>query len=144
MKINFHIDPKLKAEHADFWLRELTDHLATIITQLNQKNEVLWCYQDNEIRPVAYADIVVLQAVGNRIQVDTTDKTYAYHARLAHVIDQLPAEFIEASRGTVINYQKIDHLELLGNGKIDVLMINQQRVQMSRRKIKNLKEKLGI
>ncbi|WP_390892220.1 LytTR family DNA-binding domain-containing protein [Levilactobacillus namurensis] len=63
---------------------------------------------------------------------------------MAHVIDQLPGEFIEASRGTVINYQKIDHLELLGNGKIDVLMTNQQRVQMSRRKIKNLKEKLGI
>ncbi|WP_313845131.1 hypothetical protein [Levilactobacillus namurensis] len=68
MKINFHIDPKLKDDHADFWLRKLTDHLATVIAQLNQKNEVLWCYQDNEIRPVACADIVVLIAVGNRFR----------------------------------------------------------------------------
>lgn len=144
MKVDLHIDSKLDVERADFWLRQMTTRMATIIAQLNQERETLWCYQDDEVKPVAYRDIIVLRTVGSQIQITTADNRYYYRARMAKLAAQLPAQFIESARGTMINYQKIDHLELLGNGKIDVLMVNQERVQMARRKIKNLKEKLGL
>ncbi|MCT6888269.1 MAG: hypothetical protein M3Z87_01210 [Lactobacillus sp.] len=38
----------------------------------------------------------------------------------------------------------MDHLELLNNGLIDVVLTNKHRVQISRRNIKTLKERLGI
>lgn len=49
--------------------------------------------------------------------------------------------FIEASRSAIFNYHHIDHLKLLDNGLIDAV---NQRIQISRRNIKNLKERLGI
>lgn len=144
MKINFHIDPNLKDEHADFWLRKITDRISNVTSQLNQEQEILWCYHDKEIEPVDYKNILVLQTVGNQIEVKTPDNIYYCKARITQLIEQLPSQFIESARGTIINYKKINHLELLDNGKIDVIMINRERVQISRRKIKNLKEKLGI
>ncbi|MCZ3675069.1 LytTR family transcriptional regulator DNA-binding domain-containing protein, partial [Lactobacillus crispatus] len=45
---------------------------------------------------------------------------------------------------TIQDYQKIDHLEVMDGGNIDVIMKNQMRVQISRRKIKDLKERLGL
>lgn len=144
MKINFHIDPNFKDEHADFWLREMTDHISNVTSQLNQEQDILWCYQEKEIKPINYKTILVLQTVGNQIEVRTADSVYYCKARITQLIEQLPSQFIESARGTIINYKKIDHLELLDNGKIDVIMTNKERVQISRRKIKNLKEKLGI
>ena len=52
--------------------------------------------------------------------------------------------FIEASRSAIFNYRKIDHLEILGSGMIDVILENQMRVGISRRKIRILKERLGL
>lgn len=144
MKINFHIDPNFKDEHADFWLRRMTDHISNVTSQLNQEQDILWCYQEKEIKPINYKTILVLQTVGNQIEVRTADSVYYCKARITQLIEQLPSQFIESARGTIINYKKIDHLELLDNGKIDVIMTNKERVQISRRKIKNLKEKLGI
>ncbi|MHC6174825.1 LytTR family DNA-binding domain-containing protein [Lactiplantibacillus plantarum] len=144
MKINFHIDPNLKDEHVDFWLHHMTDHISNITSQLNLEQEILWCYQDKKIKPVNYKSILVLQTVGTQIEVKTTDNVYYCKSRISQLIEQLPSQFIESARGTIINYKKIDHLELLDNGKIDVIMTNNERVQISRRKIKNLKEKLGI
>ncbi|MGX6402513.1 LytTR family DNA-binding domain-containing protein [Lactiplantibacillus plantarum] len=144
MKINFHIDPNLKDEHADFWLHNMTDHISNVISQLNLEQEILWCYQDKKIKPVNYKSILVLQTVGTQIEVKTTDNVYYCKSRISQLIEQLPSQFIESARGTIINYKEIDHLELLDNGKIDVIMTNNERVQISRRKIKNLKEKLGI
>lgn len=144
MKINFYIDPNLKDEHADFWLRNMTDHISNITSQLNLEKEILWCYQGKKIKPVNYKSILILQTVGTQIEVKTTDNVYYCKSRITQLIEQLPSQFIESARGTIINYKKIDHLELLDNGKIDVIMTNNERVQISRRKIKNLKEKLGI
>lgn len=52
--------------------------------------------------------------------------------------------FIMASRSAIINYRKLDHLKMLENGNIDAILENKIDVQISRRKIKNLKEKLGL
>lgn len=144
MKINFHIDPELKEERGEFWLRKMTDNISNITNQLSQRQYALWCYADAEMVPVSYEDIITICAQGGKVTVFTATNQYIYKQRLNQLDEQLPLDFIQVSRDTIINYKKIDHLELLDNGKIDVLMITKQRVQISRRKIKKLKERLGI
>ena len=56
----------------------------------------------------------------------------------------LPNDFIEASCSTIFNYHYLDHLELLDNGLIDAILTNGSHIQISRRKIKNLKARLGL
>jgi len=65
-------------------------------------------------------------------------------AAIYQVKNGLSSDFIEVSRSAIINYRFIDHLKIVSNGNIDAVMKNGLRVQISRRKIKNLKERLGL
>ncbi len=79
-----------------------------------------------------------------KTQIYTQSDKYIFKGRLYQIEKNLPSDFIMASRSAVINYRKLDHLKMLENGNIDAILENKIDVQISRRKIKNLKEKLGL
>ena len=74
----------------------------------------------------------------------TANKCYQYRKPISVLKAQLTNDFVEASRSAVFNFKHIDHLELMDNGAIDVILKNHQRIPISRRKIKNLKARLGL
>lgn len=144
MKVKFNIDDQLPEERAEFWLRKMTDKMNQIAKELSSKDDMLWCYQDQEILPINFDDIFLIEVENDKTVIYSESDCYEYKGRLYQVKQILPYDFISASRSAVINYRKIDHLELLNNGNIDVIMKNNLRVQISRRKIKALKERLGL
>lgn len=79
-----------------------------------------------------------------KTKIYTADNIYLYKARLYQVKNLLPHEFIAVSRGAIINYHQLDHLQILNNGNIDAILTNKIRVQVYRRRIKDLKERLGL
>lgn len=79
-----------------------------------------------------------------KTQIYTQSDKYIFKGRLYQIEKNLPSDFIMASRSAVINYRKLDHLKMLENGNIDAILENKIDVQISRRKIKSLKEKLGL
>ena len=79
-----------------------------------------------------------------KTQIYTQSDKYIFKERLYQIEKNLPSDFIMASRSAIINYRKLDHLKMLENGNIDAILENKIDVQISRRKIKNLKEKLGL
>ena len=140
MKVNINIDENLVEDRAEFYLQEMTDKITRIAKELTNDNSGLWCYKNRDIIPVKYEEIILIQSENNILMVYTDEDSYEYHGRLYQVKDELP----EASRSAIFNYQKIDHLEILGSGMIDVILENQMRVGISRRKIKILKGRLGL
>lgn len=144
MKINCHLDPNLAEEHGELWLRKMTPQINDLLQELSSTDETLWCYKENEIIPVKYEDIYALQVAKRNVAVITSKATYIYNDRLSNLKVSLPNYFLPASRSSIFNYRFIDHLELVDNGLIDVVLINKYRVQISRRNIKQLKERLGI
>lgn len=88
--------------------------------------------------------IYLIQVENEKTIIYTQDKTYLFKGRLYQASINLPTDFIEASRSAILNYRFIDHLEIISNGNIDALMKNGLRVQIARRKIKKLKERLGL
>ncbi len=89
-------------------------------------------------------NIYLIQVEQEQTLIYDKTQSYRYKGRLYQVKNILPHNFLIASRSAIINYQKIDHLEVMDGGNIDVIMKNQMRVQISRRKIKDLKERLGL
>lgn len=79
-----------------------------------------------------------------KTQIYTQSDKYIFKGRLYQIEKNLPSDFIMASRSAIINYRKLDHLKMLENGNIDAILENKIDVQISRRKIKSLKEKLGL
>lgn len=144
MKITCHVDNSLVQEHGEIWVRKMTPELNQLLNYLNGHEQSLWCLDGDELKPIRYQDIFAVQTSDHVLDVSTTDHHYVCRKQLSTVKEELSADFIEASRSAIFNFRHIDHLELLDNGTIDVILTNHQRVPIARRKVKNLKERLGI
>ena len=144
MKVKFNIDESLQEEKAEFWLKKMTDKISRITKELNSKQDFLWCFKNGDAFPVNFSKIALIQVEEEKTKIYTADNIYLYKARLYQVKNLLPHEFIAVSRGAIINYHQLDHLQILNNGNIDAILPNKIRVQVSRRRIRDLKERLGL
>ena len=122
----------------------MTDKVKRAARDLQVEQNFIWGYQENEAYRVEYRQIYSIQVEYEKTYICTKDSNYQFKGRLYQVKTNLPSDFIEASRSAIINYHFIDHLEIIRNGNIDAVMKNGLRVQIARRKIKNLKERLGL
>lgn len=144
MEIKFNIDQNLSKEKAEFWLKKMTTKVKRAVNDLQTEQEFLWGYQEREAYPIEFSQIYLIQVENEKTYICTENGNYQLKGRLYQVKNGLLSDFIEASRSAIINYRFIDHLEIVSNGNIDAVMKNGLRVQISRRKIKNLKERLGL
>ncbi|WP_232815501.1 LytTR family DNA-binding domain-containing protein [Lactobacillus crispatus] len=144
MKVKFNIDNQLAGESAEFWLKKMTNKFSQLGKELSGEQDTIWCSYDDEIIPVKFENIYLIQVEQEQTLIYDKTQSYRYKGQSYQVKNILPHNFLIASRSAIINYQKIDHLEVMDGGNIDVIMKNQMRVQISRRKIKDLKERLGL
>lgn len=144
MKVKFNIDDSYQEEKAEFWLREMTAKFNQLGKELTANQDMIWCYSEKDIVPVNFQDIFLAQVENEKTFIYTSDHRYQYKGRLYQMRQLLPHEFLTASRSAMINYRKIDHLEIVNNGNIDAILKNKMRVQIARRRIKDLKERLDL
>jgi DNA-binding LytR/AlgR family response regulator len=144
LKVKLNIDPILPEEKAEFWLKKMTARFERITKELNSEQDFLWCYRDGDAYEINFSQIYAIQIENEKTMICTQNQKYVYRGRLYQVQSVLPNDFIMISRGTIVNYHFIDHLEIINTGNIDALLENGLRVQVSRRRIKDLKERLGL
>ena len=144
LKVKLNIDPSLPEEKAEFWLKKMTARFERITKELNSEQDFLCCYRDADAYEINFSQIYAIQIENEKTMICTQNQKYVYRGRLYQVQSVLPNDFIMISRGTIVNYHFIDHLEIINTGNIDALLENGLRVQVSRRRIKDLKERLGL
>lgn len=144
MKIKFHIDEHLPEEKAEFWLRKMTERIRQITEDLTREKDFVWCYQGENVFSINFSDIYLIQVENENTYVYTETENYLYKGRLYQIQQLLPSDFVMASRSALVNYHKLDHLQILNDGNVDAILKNNLTVQISRRKIKTLKEVLGL
>lgn len=144
MKIKFHIDEHLPEEKAEFWLRKMTVRIRQITEDLTREKDFVWCYQGGNVFSINFSDIYLIQVENEKTYVYTETENYLYKGRLYQIQQLLPSDFVMASRSALVNYHKLDHLQILNDGNVDAILKNNLTVQISRRKIKDLKEVLGL
>lgn len=144
LKVKFNLDENLPEEKVEFWLRKMTDKVRRVANELTDKRDAIWCYHRGDVFSVKFDDIYLIQVENEKTYVYTEQATYLYKGRLYQVKNVLPADFVTASRSAMLNYHRIDHLQILSNGNIDAVLKNKMHVQISRRKIRELKERLGL
>lgn len=127
MKVKFNIDNQLSEERAEFWLKKMTNKFSQLGKELSGEQDMVWCSND-EIVPVKFENIYLIQVENEQTLIHDETQSFRYKGRLYQIKNILPHEFLMASRSAIINYRKIDHLEIIDGGNIDVIMKNQMRV----------------
>lgn len=144
MKIKFNVDPNLSEEKAGFWLKKMTEKMKRITKELRSEQDFLWGYQDRDAHAIKFSQIFAIQVENEKTLICTEADSYAFRGRLYQVEKILPDNFVVISRSSIVNYHLIDHLEIIKTGNIDAIMKNGLRIQVARRKIKYLKERIGL
>lgn len=119
MKVKFNIDKNFKEERAEFWLHKMTNKINSIAQELNNENDFVWCYRRGDMFPVKFSKIDLIQVENEKTYVYTEENVYLFKGRLYQINKLLPADFVAVSRSSVVNYHRLDHLEILSNGNID-------------------------
>ncbi len=144
MKIKFNVDPNLSEEKAGFWLKKMTEKMKRITKELRSEQDFLCGYQDRDAHAIKFSQIFAIQVENEKTLICTEADGYVFRGRLDQVEKILPDNFVVISRSSIVNYHLIDHLEIIKTGNIDAIMKNGLRIQVARRKIKYLKERIGL
>lgn len=144
MKVEFNIDPNLSEEKAEFWLKKMTSKIRRITNELKSNQDFLWGYQDGDAYMIEFSQIFAIQVENEKTMICTEKEVYIFRGRLYQAEKLLPNDFVTTSRSSIVNYHSINHLEIVSSGNIDAILENGLRIQVARRKIKVLKERLGL
>ena len=144
MKVEFNIDPNLSEEKAEFWLKKMTSKIRRITNELKSNQDFLWGYQDGDAYMIEFSQIFAIQVENEKTMICTEKEVYIFRGRLYQAEKLLPNDFVTTSRSSIVKYHFINHLEIVSSGNIDAILENGLRIQVARRKIKVLKERLGL
>lgn len=144
MKTNLYVDTKITDEHVDFFLQQLTPEIQHIVDQMGGLDSFLWGYDERKIIPVKFDEIYRIYASNDHVVAEIDGLTVKLKQKLYQVALVLPKDFIRVSRSEIINYHRIDHLEVSGNGLINIILNNHSRALVPRRYMSILKERIGL
>ncbi|KRM09897.1 LytTR family transcriptional regulator DNA-binding domain-containing protein [Paucilactobacillus suebicus] len=145
MKVNFHIDQDIDEEHAEFYVKNLTERLQEIANSINADNQILWGFKDKDITPLQLDKVASIRTQNNKVIAETVDRqVFILKQKLYMLNDLLPGDFIKVSQSEIINYKSLDHLEVSNNGMINLILKNGHTAFASRRFVASLKRRLGL
>ncbi len=160
MKFEINIIPKEKQEKVVLNVHQMTDELSQWINKIatiNQDETVsnpndetcsikyLMGKQDERFYKINLSEIYYIESVDRRIYIYTDNNQYEISDKL-YVLEQKLAgdSFIRVSKSMILSLDKIDSFAPLFSGNMEAILINKEKVIISRRYVNMLKKVLGM
>jgi len=119
---------------------ELLNVLNTIKTQSN----LLIANIGNEIHRINPSDIYYIETVDNKTFIYCKSNMYESKQKLYELEELKINDFLRISKSTIVNLSKIKSLIPSISGRLEAVLINKERVVISRQYVSALKKNLGI
>ena len=111
---------------------------------LKQGKDKLSLYKDSTIILQDYSDILYFESVDDRVFAYTENQVYESHQKLYQLEEELPSNFLRASKAVIVNINKIENLAPDFSGRIEATLTNDCKVIFSRMYVPILKKHLGL
>lgn len=123
---------------------KIDDEVRRIISLFEDKHFIIGKL-DNRSYQIKIDDIYYLEANEDRAFIYCEDKVYETNLRLYELEDQLdPRLFVRISKSILLNLNKLDNVRALLNGRYEALLINRERLIITRHYVSSFKEKFGM
>ena len=146
MKVEIKIDKKVSETTVVIIANELTNEVIELQeTLLNTKPNIISGFSDYKLEIIKEENIVHIFADQGKVYIVTKDKEFTSKLTLNELENRLnKSYFLRISRGDIINLNKVKSFDLSFVGTIYVEMLNGDVLYVSRRKLKDVKNYLGI
>lgn len=143
MKINIFID-KNREEEIIVYAKEKNKLICEIEELVNNNSAQIIGYNDGEAVCLNSNDIYAFIVENNKIYALLENSRYFLKCRLYTLTESLPNNFVKINQSAVVNLNKIKSFDTKVSGTLVVTLQNEFTDYVSRRNIKNIKERFGI
>ncbi|MBE6755086.1 MAG: LytTR family transcriptional regulator [Ruminococcaceae bacterium] len=143
MKFRFLID-KNREEEVIVYAHKKTKLVESIENIVKEDNSELIGYADREAVKLDLADVYCFTVENNKIYAICENEKYLLKSRLYQVEENLSENFIKINQSCIANIRKIRKFDASFSGTLTVIFKNGYKDFVSRRNVKNVKERLGL
>lgn len=126
------------------YARERTRLIDEIEQMINSENCTIFGKNDNAAAVLNPQDIYYFITSGNKVCAILENESFSVKYRLYQLEQMLPADFIKINQSCIANIKAIERFDFSIWGAIKVIFKNGESEFVSRRNIKNIKERLGL
>jgi DNA-binding LytR/AlgR family response regulator len=124
---------------------EINEEVQKLISMLKVNEEKITGTINGVTHLIEPQDIFYFESVDKKTFIYTESKVLETHLRLYEIEEKLAKQdFFRASKSTIINISRIQKLSPKFNGRLDVLLENDEKLVVSRQYVPILKEILGL
>lgn len=148
MKVNINIISSELEEEVNFNIHNVEKNITQAIELLTSSNKdikYLLGKKEDKYYKVNVDEIFYIESIDRKIFIYSKTETYEISEKLYVLEEQLSnINFIRVSKSLLLNINKIQSFYPKLSGNLEALLINQEKVIISRRYVSNLKNKLGM
>ncbi len=143
MKCKIFID-KEREEEVLIYAHEKTELVKAIEKLVAEEATEFIGYKDREAVKLNLFDVNCFLVEDNRVYAFTQSEKLLVKCRLYKLEESLPQNFIKINQSCIANINQIDRFGASFSGSLTVRFKNGNTDYVSRRKVKSVKERLGI
>lgn len=122
----------------------LDENIMNLLSRLKNGKDKISLYKDSAIILVDNAEILYFESVDDRVFAYTKNQVYESHQKLYQLEEELPSNFLRASKAVIVNINMIEKLSPDFSGRIEATLSNDCKVVFSRMYVPVLKQHLGL
>ena len=144
MKININIDRRYAETEITINSAVMSDELERVIANLRALDFKLTGVNDGQTHILDASNVLYIDTVDKKTFIYTNSAVYETNMRLYELEESLSAsDFFRAGKSSIINFSKIKSLRSDIDGRIIVVMENNEKLIVSRQYTIFIKNKLG-
>ncbi|SDA49865.1 LytTr DNA-binding domain-containing protein [Lachnospiraceae bacterium G11] len=123
--------------------RELTENVKRVSDFVRSVDQSITCRKNDEEFSIPVNDIFYVESVDKKAFVYCESEVYQSGLRLIELEEVLShAGFVRVSKSAILNVEKLRGVKNLANSKLEALLVNDERICVSRKYLKDIREVL--
>lgn len=145
MKVEIQINKELNETKIVVFTKEITSEVTALVEKLSNTSDTIKVEKNEQTYILKQEDIESIYTEDGKIYVKTSNDKYVSKKRLYEMEEILNKEkFARISNCEIINFDKVEKLDLKILGTISIHLYSGYNTYVSRRYIKRIKEFLNI
>ena len=143
MKYSLFID-KDREEELILYVHEESDLVKDIIKLASSEDKSISGTCDDEIKKIIPSEVSCFISDGNKVYALVKDKKYLVKKRLYQLEELMDDSFIKINQSCIANRRRILKFKASIGGSLMVIFDNKYIDYVSRRELKNIKQRMGL
>ena len=144
MKVNVDIINEGIEEEALIKAHRMTEEIKQAMALLSESKINVVGIKDTKSYVIDPTSIYYIETVDNKTYIITKNDIFDSRLKLYELEEILDNRFFRCSKSMICNIKKIKNVKASLNGRFDAILLNDEKIVISRSYVKDLKKRLGM